>query len=85
MAKKHHMTKHQYKAYEKDHRSRKHDDEEILESKLSGKMRSKDDEKVKNHLRHLSGHHLHSTATDLLEDEFDEGEEYEDNEDDMGV
>jgi hypothetical protein len=70
MAKKHHMTKHQYKAYEKKHRSRKYDDDDFLEAKLSGKIDKKHDGKLKNHFRHL-----HGTAAELLEDEFTEDDD----------
>ena len=80
MAKKHHMTKHQYKSYEKDHSSRKHDDDGLRESKLSGKIRSRDEGKVKDHLRHL-----HGSAADLLEDDVDQGVEYEEEEEQMAV
>ena len=72
MAKKHHMTKHQYKAYEKKHRSQKYDDDDGYESKIWGKMRSRHEDKLKNQLRHL-----HGTAADLLEEDSPEGEEYE--------
>jgi hypothetical protein len=75
MAKKHHMTKHQYKAYKKNHRSRKQEDDGLRESKLSGRIRQKDAGKVKNQLRHL-----HGNASDFLEgDEFmEEEKEYND-------
>lgn len=84
MAKKHHMTKHQYKTYAKNHRSRTHVDDELGEATLSEKMRKRDEEKLLNQLRHFHGH-----AADLLEDEriegenFAEGEEFAEEDDEM--
>lgn len=82
MAKKHHMTKHQYKAYKKNHRSRKQEDDGVRESKMYGIIHQKDKGKIKSQLRNF-----HGTAADFIEgDDFiEEEEEYDDNSEQIAV
>ena len=74
MAKKRHMTKHQYKAYEKTHHS-KHpvevEQEKIRQEKsLYGKFRKKSHEKIKRHLLDIQDY-----SDNVLDEEYDD--EYE--------
>ena len=71
MAKKHHMTKHQYKAYKKNHRQHKYaldvEEEKVRQNRSQyTKYRKKTDEKMKNQIRSVEGH-----SQDFLDDEFD--------------
>jgi vacuolar-type H+-ATPase subunit B/Vma2 len=71
MAKKHHMTKQQYKAYKKNHRQHKYaldvEEEKIRQNRSQyTKYSKKRDEKVRNQLRSVEGR-----SEDFLDDEFD--------------
>lgn len=78
MAKKrHHMTKHQYKAYNKNHRQYKHaldvEEEKIRQNRSQyTKHRKKSDEKIQNLLRTAQGR-----SDDALDEEFDDAEDLE--------
>ena len=79
MAKKrHHMTKHEYKAYKKRHRSYRHaldvEGEKVRENRSAyGKLQNKSDEHMKQRLRHVQGH-----SSDFLDEDGDvDDDEYD--------
>lgn len=73
MAKKHHMTKHQYVAYKKTHRQYNHpvkvEQEEIEQTKSNhGKYSKKREKKMKTVLRNIQG-----ISGEILDEEYADG------------